>query len=214
MGRRISKDKVIGGYRVKRERRRKYTILIALEGKNATERLYFKSFNHPSNPFIIKIARGNTTDPVNMVWNLIDEIDRLGISTSRGDFAYCIFDTDEKPYKDIQIKEAIQLASNHNIEIILSSPCFEEWILCHFDKSTKELSNKEAFKHVQKYIPHYDKNYNVYFDIVDKTDVGIQNAKYKEEYLRGQGKNLNSVHANPSTQVYKIVERIRRSSIR
>ena len=79
-------DKRISGYRVRQPRNQKRTILIALEGKNKTERLYFNHFNNRNNDYIIIFAKGNTTDPVNMIYGLIKEIDIMAqINKGLGD---------------------------------------------------------------------------------------------------------------------------------
>ena len=46
-------------------RKRKSIVLLAAEGKNKTETLYFKSI--PSATHVIRFAPGNYTDPINMV---------------------------------------------------------------------------------------------------------------------------------------------------
>ena len=81
-------DKRISGYRVRQPRNQKRTILIALEGKNKTERLYFNHFNNRNNDYIIIFAKGNTTDPVNMIYGLIKEIDIMGLDVGEGDKVY------------------------------------------------------------------------------------------------------------------------------
>mgnify|MGYP005795654395 FL=1 len=93
--------------------------------------------------------------------------------------------------------------------MITSSPCFEDWILCHFEKTTSKLTNKEAFEKVVKHIPKYKKSYDIYNDIYDKTEVAIKNAKFQEKYHLKSGRNIKSTFANPSTEVYRIVEYIK-----
>ena len=202
-------DKRISGYRVRQPRNQKRTILIALEGKNKTERLYFNHFNNRNNDYIIIFAKGNTTDPVNMIYGLIKEIDIMGLDVGEGDKVYCVFDADANESKNIQIKKALDLANRYGIEIITSNPCFEEWILCHFDNSTATLSNKEALKKVKTYFSKYDKNYDIYPNIADKTELAIKNAKSKENYHLKQGKNIYLAEANPSSLIYKIIESLK-----
>ena len=203
------RDRKISEYRIGKPRNRKKTILIAFEGKNATESLYFKNFNDRNKPYNIIMAKGNCTDPVNLVKSLIKQMKYQEIKVEDGNKVYCVFDTDEDPRKNEQIKEATILAKSHEIEVITSSPCFEDWILCHFEKTTSKLTNKEAFEKVVKHIPKYKKSYDIYNDIYDKTEVAIKNAKFQEKYHLKSGRNIKSTFANPSTEVYRIVEYIK-----
>ena len=203
---RIKEKRAISEYRRKFIKQPKNTILIAVEGSNKTEKLYFNNFNHRDNNYILKIAKGNTTDPLNMVKSLICEIEKLGIDINLGDKVYCVFDTDTNKRKNSQILEAKVLAASKGIEIITSSPCFEEWILCHFEKSTAFLNNKDAFNNVCSYIQNYSKNMDIYPLIKNLTGKAIKNAKYKEKFQIDRGNKIDSVDANPSTTIYKIVE--------
>lgn len=202
--------RVISNDRKSRKLKRKRIILIGLEGKNKTEKEYFKHFNGSANDYIIRIAKGNITDPVNMINALKCEIDKMDLNLEVGDKAYCVLDTDDILLKDSQIEEALLLAKEYNIEIIPSSPCFEEWILCHFDSSTKSISNKDIIKEVQKYIKNYHKSMDVYPEICSLTNVAIKNAKLKNKFHQTLGHNLFKIEANPSSQIYKIIEEIKK----
>lgn len=205
-------DREISQYRTRRPHKQKRTILIATEGKNKTERLYFEHFNNRNNNYVLVFAKGNTTDPVNMVKALINEMKTREINTSLGDEVFCVFDTDGIESKNKQIKESLTLAEEHGIQIIASTPCFEVWILCHYENSTAALTSKKAIKQVQYYLKKYDKNYDVYPEIKDKTENAIKNAKIKEQYHLNQSRNINLSEANPSTQVYKIITSLQKLS--
>ena len=207
MVRRVTKK--ISGYRKSSFRNPKKVILIALGGKNKTEKLYFSHFNKRNSDYNLIIAKGNVTDPVNMVRALIIEINKQGLNFKHGDKVYCVFDADDNKTKDKQIKDAITVAKNYGIEIIISNPCFEEWILCHFEKSTAKLTNNEAYNKVKKYIKDYHKSYDVYPILVDKTSIAVKNAKIKEKYHINQGRNIYLTISNPSSLVYKIVENLK-----
>lgn len=186
----------------------KYSILIALEGNNKTEKLYLSHFNKRENPYYIIFAKGNETDPLSMVKSLIKEMTKLEIDTSSKDKVYCVFDADESSSKDKVIKNILGLCEEYGITIITSNPCFEEWILSHYEPSTRPLTNKECLKKLKKYIPNYEKNLDVYPIICKFTNTAIQNAKIKEEYHKKQGRNIYLTESNPSTLFYKIIEEL------
>ena len=196
----------------RRQRQRKSTILIGLEGKNKTERNYFEHYNIADAPYKIMFTNNEFTDPVGIINKLIVYANQNEIKTDEdNNKIYCIFDTDTSKEKNKQINEAMKIAKKNNIEIILSNPCFEDWLLCHFQYSTKELSNKEIINELNNYIkPIFKKKYykslDIYEAIKDKTDFAIKNSKEQINYHKKLKRNLFSIEANPSAMVYIIVE--------
>lgn len=206
MGRRIEHNRRISNDRVRKVRKQKSKILIAAEGKNKTEKTYFSNFEDGKKTYNITYARGNNTDPLKLVKMLIKEIDELKLDLQDDDVAYCIFDTDVDPNKNKIIEEAIQLARKNNIKIITSSPCFELWFLLHYDYTTANMDSEEVIKRLKEYYPKYEKNINIYPDIIKEIDLAIDRAKKLEKYQTDNNRRIGTVEANPNTKVYKIVE--------
>ena len=205
MGRRIEHNRRISNDRVRKVRKQKSKILIAAEGKNKTEKTYFSNFEDGKKTYNITYARGNNTDPLKLVKMLIKEIDELELDLQDDDVAYCIFDTDVDPNKNKIIEEAIQLARKNNIKIITSSPCFELWFLLHYDYTTANMDSEEVIKRLKEYYPKYEKNINIYPDIIKEIDLAIDRAKKLEKYQTDNNRRIGTVEANPNTEVYKIV---------
>ena len=206
MGRRIEHNRRISNDRVRKVRKQKSKILIAVEGKNKTEKTYFSNFEDGKKTYNITYARGNNTDPLKLVKMLIKEIDELKLDLQDDDVAYCIFDTDVDTNKNKIIEEAIQLARKNNIKIITSSPCFELWFLLHYDYTTANMDSEEVIKRLKEYYPKYEKNINIYPDIIKEIDLAIDRAKKLEKYQTDNNRRIGTVEANPNTEVYKIVE--------
>ena len=206
MGRRVEHNRIISNDRVRKVRKQKSKILIAAEGKNKTEKTYFSNFEDGKKSYNITYARGNNTDPLKLVKMLIKEIDELKLDLQDDDVAYCIFDTDVDPNKNKIIEEAIQLAKKNNIKIITSSPCFELWFLLHYDYTTANMDSEEVLKRLKEYYPKYEKNINIYPDIIKEIDLAIDRAKKIEKYQIDNNRRIGTVEANPNTEVYKIVE--------
>lgn len=206
MGRRVEHNRRISNDRVRKVRKQKSKILIAAEGKNKTEKTYFSNFEDGKKSYNITYARGNNTDPLKLVNMLIKEIDELKLDLQDDDVAYCIFDTDVDPNKNKIIEEAIQLAKKNNIKIITSSPCIELWFLLHYDYTTANMDNEEVIKRLKEYYPKYEKNINIYPDIIKGIDLAIERAKKLEKYQNDNNRRIGTVEANPNTEVYKIVE--------
>ena len=206
MGRRVEHNRRISNDRVRKVRKQKSKILIAAEGKNKTEKTYFSNFEDGKKSYNITYARGNNTDPLKLVKMLIKEIDELKLDLQDDDVAYCIFDTDVDTNKNKIIEEAIQLARKNNIKIITSSPCFELWFLLHYDYTTANMDSEEVIKRLKEYYPKYEKNINIYPDIIKEIDLAIDRAKKIEKYQIDNNRRIGTVESNPNTEVYKIVE--------
>ncbi len=111
------------------------------------------------------------------------------------------------PVKNIQIKRADEL-SEGNIKVIVSSPCFEIWYLCHYSSSTRQYgSSNEVLNALRLYIPEYRKEMTGIWEIIgSKTEAAIHNAKILEQKCLESGKTWHTVDFSPSTEVYKIIE--------
>ena len=156
---------------------------------------------------MIRFAPGNYTDPINMVHVLRKEFKELGLDMELGDVAYCLVDSDVDPRKDKQLEKA-DAASEEEVKIIVSRPCFEIWYFCHFLVSTKQYtSSNEVLNVLQQYIPEYSKSMkNLWERISDKTETAIFNAMILEDKCLEQSLKPHTVAFMPSTEVYKILK--------
>lgn len=188
-------------------RERKEIILIATEGKNKTERNYFREFNRSIKGCAIVFSDGNNTDPVNIVHDALNSADKRDIEPQNGDSIYAVFDTDFK--KESQISEARKLAERNGVEIILSNPCFEVWLLLHFRYSTRGYqSNNEVIKELNDVWPEYRKNIASFKQLRDRCEDAIENTgKLKKFHNETKGTDIVE-RCNPSTDVDKLVTRI------
>lgn len=193
--------------RGKYTRKRKSIILIATEGKNKTEKTYFREFNESIKPFNIIFADGNNTDPVKIVNDAILTAHNKGIEVDNGDYIFAVFDTDFN--KIDQIIEARKLASKNGVSIILSNPCFEVWLLLHFRYSTRGYnSNAEVLNELCNRWSGYQKNITTYQNLQDRCDVAVKNAeRLKRFHIDTNGCNQIE-YCNPSTDVYEIVAKL------
>ena len=137
---------------------------------------------------------------------LVKEIKKMGLDLRDGDVAYCVFDTDIDLNKNKIIEEAIRLAMKNHIKIITSSPCIELWFLLHYDYTTANMSSESVIKRLKKFYPQYEKNVNIYPDIIENLDTAIKRAKKLENYQLDNNRRIGTVEANPNTELYKIVE--------
>lgn len=188
-------------------RRERRLILLVVEGRrNKTESLYFHHYNTTQNQYTIRIVPGNETDPVKMVNRAVIASSDEGCDMEFGDRVYCVFDTDTDQAKQEAIDRAARIAESHNVELILSNPCFEVWYVLHYKATSRQFaSNEEVLRELRRQMPNYDKNVDVFAQLSDRTNDAIHNARMLETHHDKAG-NRRSMDRNPSTDVYRIVE--------
>lgn len=201
------------GYQAKRrntgDRKRRSVILIAAEGKNKTETQYFKDFARAQRRNV-RFATGNDTDPIQMVTALIESYRELGLDADQGDKAYCLVDADVNPAKNVKLSRADIISKKQGLNLIVSSPCFEIWCLCHFDCNTRHYSSSKAVvDELTRTMPGYRKNGDGLYEVLSpRTAVAIGNAKTLEKACIRAGYTPHTVEFSPSTEIYKVVEEL------
>ena len=141
-----------------------------------------------------------------------DKIDTVPFSPKRDEYdeVWCISDV-EAPIQDPTLDDAIRMAKSSGITIALSNPCFEYWYILHYRKTSPYMNkNKEVIKILKKYYPNYDKGSDDILAVIyHKTTEAINNAA-EISVEKIWGTDLRK--CNPSTDVYRIVERLQQIS--
>lgn len=65
-------------------------------------------------------------------------------------------------------------------------------------------------KRLKVHYPKYSKNCNMYPIIYDKTSFAYNNAIKLEKYHNYNNRTIQSVNANPHSDVYKIIEELKK----
>lgn len=203
-----------------KRRKVKPIVLIVTEGSQ-TEPKYFEHFKTRQNNIDIRVVGSRSsageTDYVSLVRKAREYQERNQLSAATGDSVWVIADADvnynnPKPIaeKNSKLNQARKMADNKGINLLLSSPCFEVWLLLHYQYTTKFIKDYADMKSVlQKYIPTYTKTADVYELINDRTKTAIENAKRVERHHLQDGCKLPfGVDVNPFTDVYKLLERL------
>jgi RloB-like protein len=118
---------------------------------------------------------------------------------ARADFdeIWCVFDVDE-----FDIIEAVRLATENRIELAVSHPCFELWLLLHHDECNAHVQGHDAVVvRLKKYVPAYDKADLTFADYA----AGLPKAIERANRLEPTGSEYSK---NPSTSVWRLVERM------
>lgn len=126
------------------------------------------------------------------------------------DIINLIVDRDSSSFKDYQYDDLLNSCKEHNIKLYVSNPCFEVWLLMHFEEfrqldfnkllDNKRVGNgKKSRKYSDKMLSEfspknigYNKS-NLKFEVfVDRIDLAIRQEKEYCEDLQGLKDNIGS----------------------
>lgn len=112
------------------------------------------------------------------------------------DQIWCVLDVDEFDYS-----EAIRIARTSKIDLAVSNPCFEYWLLLHFENCDGALTGFRAVeKRLKKHLPTYDKSALRFADYIEGVEEAVRRAKSRSV------EEGDEHRTNPSTGVWKLVE--------
>ncbi len=181
------------------------TFLIVVEGK-ATEPAYLGRIRAKLNlkAISVEIVHGNHTDPVGIVKEAIDLRDKQAAKAEKSavaepfDRIWVVFDREKQNHpRREQMPKALQLAASHGIEVALSIPTFEFWLLLHYDFTTKSFDGCDAVKKaLKKFIKQYEKGDLPLNELVLKVADAITHAGKCRKHWKDVGGDKN-----PSTDV-------------
>lgn len=182
-------------------------ILIVCEDSKATPN-YFKAIRdylRLSTANIEIVGEECGSDPVSVVQHA-KKLQQAELNTgSEYDKIYCVIDRDQHK----KFSAAIKQAKDNKIQIIISTPCFEYWLLLHFKNTSSPYSNcADVLAALKKYIPNYEKgqffNATSYVKVLkSKEESAITNAKQRADELC----RVTNIYAeNPYTNMHELIE--------
>ena len=140
--------------------------VIATEGKE-TEQEYFSILKKYSSATINLCHSNTNSNPFYVLKRLKQTIKYKNLKEN--DEAWVVIDKDSWTTNDIE-KVYKWATKSDNYGVALSNPCFEYWLLLHFDDGN-DLSTKEDCKRRLKiYMPNYDKH-------IDATKITKENIE-------------------------------------
>lgn len=193
--------------RGKPKRHPKPIVALFCEGE-ITEPEYIRAINrHWDNPVVIQFPPCGT-DPkgiVSAAAELKKRSKRLKNSdpNEKIEAVWCLFDRDEHE----MIPEALHQAEANDIPVAFSNPCFELWLLLHFQDQTAHLERDEASKLCHRYMPNYLKRPDM-----SRLLPQLPDAERRAEALYNRQTNNGLSRGNPWTDVHKLVQAIRKLS--
>ena len=113
------------------------------------------------------------------------------------DEAWAVSDLDE-----FDVKPALTAAQDRDVELTLSVPCFEVWLILHLSEACPGFNNAhQTGAHLKKLVPTWDKT-ALKFDVFR---AGVFDATTRAQRLGAPP------DANPSSAVWKLIESLRRA---
>lgn len=182
-------------------------LLIVCEGK-ITEPRYFEDLRHENRNRLVSVKiEPNCGVPKSVVGyartlkrQAEQQARRMSDSYLKYDQVWCVFDIDTHP----NVTEAKQQAHDNGILVAVSNPCFELWILLHFQDQSAPEHHHAIQNALRNYLPDYEKE--VPYDRVREL---VEDALRRARDLDQWQENRENSGGNPSTGVYHLVERIR-----
>jgi len=188
----------------RKARREPYAkVLIVCEGEK-TEPNYFNGLRdcYGLNSANVEVCGDCGTDPIGIVKYAKRRYKEERDAGDAFDRVYCVFDKDSH-HSYNNAKESIRTAKPKNVYFAITSvPCFEYWLLLHFDDTTKPFRRCEDVITVLKnHMPGYNKGQRDTFSfLINKLDAAKKNA-HKAIQAATSGDT-----DNPTTQVHELVE--------
>ncbi len=216
-GRRGGGKRTRGEKALQRRSRRwpqKTLILIICEGRE-TEPNYFRGLRDGEvvrQHFRIVVQKGKGGSCLAVVQLAIAEKEKAAARGENFDEIWCVFDVESVAPRE-PASQARTLAAKHEIQLALSNPCFEVWLLAHFVRTKKSFADcnkvvEELNKHWRRdFEQDYEKNdEQLYQRLAPRTRSAIDNARKVRD--QDWAKSLDVADCNSATDVHVLVGRL------
>jgi hypothetical protein len=175
-------------------RQPKHTVLIYC-GANRTEPDYFEGLRELLRAANVTMTvRAEGVDPVRLINRAAEFRERR---RDVFDEVWCVVDTDE-----FDIPAAVVASRRHNVNLAVSNPCFELWLLLHHTDCTAYCQGyADVLTRLRRHVPGYDKAAMDFRAFA----AGIEAAIERAEKLDSSGTDHER---NPSRGVWVLVKRL------
>jgi hypothetical protein len=188
----------------KREPRRR--LLVLCEGK-ITEPKYLQAFRHEHRSQLVDVeVVPECGVPKSLVELAVErkkqaekEARRQGDPYLKYDEVWCVFDVDEHP----NLPEALQQANDNGLKLAVSNPCFELWILLHFQDQRAHQERGWIQEKCRDHLPEFIKEVPY-----QKVQPNYEQAVARATALFDWQVQQNRPVGIPSTAVHNLTERI------
>lgn len=174
--------------------REERTQVLVVCGGKATEPDYFRGLKKERrNPAVRVVVERKGVDPVSLIRFAAQKREHTGC-----DEVWCVIDVDE-----FDVSEAIAAATKKDVRLAISNPCFEYWLLLHFELCQAPLTCFDDVRtRLVKHLPRYDKSKLSFADFAPGVDDAVERARTRCEAVGTEHTR------NPSTGVWALVRQV------
>ncbi|MCJ7482883.1 MAG: RloB family protein [Thermodesulfovibrionales bacterium] len=181
--------------------------MIVTEGEE-TEPNYFKGLRNRLrlSSVEVEIMKADGTDALSVVDYAINMREKRKREAKHSctvpfDSVWAVFDT-ERASINPKLKDALHKADIKKINVALSNPCFEFWLLLHDEFTTAPfLKCKNVIRYIkEKHLPDYEKGNIPVENYIRKIATAVCNAERCQKHHKTAGTD-----DNPSTRVHLLV---------
>jgi hypothetical protein len=181
-------------------------VLVCCEGK-VTEPGYFNGLKREGQNHLLDIeVRPGGSNPKTLVDFAVERKKNADILARRQqddnlryDEVWCVFDVDAHDH----VADAKQKAAANRIQLAISNPCFELWLLLHFQDQNAHIERDEVQSICRRHLPRYDKEVP-WANVFPLYQGAVKRAQALECWQETRG----CAGENPSTGVHQLTERI------
>ncbi|MCK4378261.1 MAG: RloB domain-containing protein [Deltaproteobacteria bacterium] len=94
-------------------------------------------------------------------------------------------------------------AGNRGVGIAVSNPCFEYWLLLHFDNGDSVANSSDCLQKLKRYLPHFQKGHVE----IGKLKPGVQDAIVRARQ-KDRPPTIDWPRSTGST-LYRLVEKLK-----
>ncbi len=198
--------------RKKPNRNPKQKFILFSEGAN-TERVYFEALERHYTNALFEI---NFIGPAGTPITIADKVkvqmktlkeERIANSFAEKDTVWGIFDEDNHD----NVRESIDKCIAAGAKVAYSNPCFEVWLILHYEDFDKSDDRHQVQKHYGTLDPYYKRNGSKipnYEVLIPKIEEAEERAVRQEMRRESEG----AEGGRPSTTVYSLTKAIRKAA--
>lgn len=179
-----------------RRSNRTRSILVFTEGRE-TEPQYLTHMNRRNRSVSVRIDNRHA-QPLKLAQTAVRAARDL-----RPDECWVVFDRDTHP----SIAEAVSVAEAAGLNVALSCPCFELWLVWHFEDFTRPSGSHDDVRRRAQELLHCDKvlTETALASLMARTDEALRRAAEADEWHRRSGA---PGHPDPGSGVHLLVRSI------
>lgn len=158
----------------------------------------------------IRVAsRDSGSKPLSLVTAAVKARDPSTRGEREVDEIWCLYDV-EWPKNHPHLREAAELAKRHDVSVAISNPCFELWLILHFEDQTAWLDTDAATRLRRRYDGSEGKGLDGPTYMARRVEASRRARSLKE---RHEGNGTEFPHDNPSSGMYSFLDSIERPTL-